>query len=632
MSAVAPGVNDGAGASAGMSASLAGSSPTEITSNAALPARLTSLVLAVSGKRGFWRHERTEIARELCGHFLDGLEAGRTPDQLAASFGEPGRTARLMLRAKRRNRPLAWRAAMMTVRALFIFFCTVIVVYGVLAARFWSGSPTLAHNYLKEFNAPIVAIPAADRAWPEYRAVVMAMGVRGEVESAVAAEGLDEPAEGQGDVRFKATSAQRVAFIRSIRPLLDRVRAASLKPALGYVAGTTNDEELAAATTANYTPPSVVSVQEENPNIVSVLLPSLGYARQFVRLLKSDALLAAREGDGARSAQSVLAMLRVARHSKEFPCLISDLVSVALMQSAAGTLGTLMEAHAATISDGDLLQVSHAFGTFNGGAPFELSLSGEQAMFDDLLQRAFTDDGRGNGRLTPQAMRLLAAMQSDGTNRNRDEGGLGDALGPVAMVAMADRASQRREYAAHMNALREWLATPPWLRGDESPDIGPAAAPDPWRARYMPVSIMLPALTRTGWSLERAAFERDAVCAAIAIELHKRRTGAYPAALADVGSMLLPKMPVDPFDGKPIKYRLVQGAAGSATPVLYSIGVDRKDDGGVLPPPVSGWEEPRTWLGPGYAASYLKAATKQQGSSIDGDWIVWPPSKQKRPE
>ncbi len=631
MSAVAPGVNGGAGASAGVGASLAGSSPTEITRNAALPARLTSLVLAVSGKRGFWKHERTEIARELCGHFLDGLEAGRTADELAATFGEPGRTARLMLRAKRRNRPLAWRAAMMSVRVLLIFFCAVILVYGVLAARFWSGAPTLARNYLKEFNAPIAAIPPGDRAWPEYRAVVMAMGVRGEVESAVAADGLDEPAEGQSDVRFKATSAQRVAFIHSIRPLLDRVRAASLKPALGYVAGTTNDEELAAATTANYTSQAAPAVQEDNPNLVSVLLPFLGHARQFVRLLKSDALLAAREGDGARAAESVLAMLRLAGHAKEFPCLISDLVGVALMEVAASTLGTLVETYAGAISDSDLVRLSHAFGTFNGGAPFELVLNGEQAMFDDLLQRAFTDDGRGNGRLTPQAMRLLATMHADGTYR-AEESRLGEALGPVAMVAMADRASQRREYIAQLSATRDWLATRPWLRGDESPDIRPAAARDPWRARYLPVSIMLPALTRTGWSMERAAFIRDAACVVIALELHKRRTGAYPAVLADVGAMLLPKMPVDPFDGQPIKYRLVQGGGGAAMPVLYSIGVDRKDDVGV---PAVGPSSPgpaSMWMSPAYTASILKAGAGKGGSSIDGDWIVWPPSKQKRPE
>ena len=81
---------------------------------------------------------------------------------------------------------------------------------------------------MKEFNAPIAAIPPADRAWPEYRAALIAMGIRSDVEQAVMIDGLDAPPEGTGDAHFKATTEQRAAFLHSIRPHLDRICAASL--------------------------------------------------------------------------------------------------------------------------------------------------------------------------------------------------------------------------------------------------------------------------------------------------------------------------------------------------------------------------------------------------------------------
>ena len=75
-----------------------------------------------------------------------------------------------------------------------------------------------------------------------------------------------------------------------------------------------------------------------------------------------------------------------------------------------------------------------------------------------------------------------------------------------------------------------------------------------------------------------------------------------------------------------MKYRLINGK-----PVLYSIGVDRDDDGG-QPPMVDGVADNasvRHWKSTQRVAE-LKAIQAQNGpsSSIalpDGDWVLWPP-------
>ena len=61
--------------------------------------------------------------------------------------------------------------------------------------------------------------------------------------------------------------------------------------------------------------------------------------------------------------------------------------------------------------------------------------------------------------------------------------------------------------------------------------------------------------------------------AVLALHSHHLRNGTWPAVLSDA----MPEVPLDPFDGKPLRYRLEK----NGTWVVYSIGPDRMDDGGV---------------------------------------------------
>ena len=70
------------------------------------------------------------------------------------------------------------------------------------------------------------------------------------------------------------------------------------------------------------------------------------------------------------------------------------------------------------------------------------------------------------------------------------------------------------------------------------------------------------------------AYIRMARCA-LALALHKKEKGKYPDLLDVLVSDYLPRMQMDPFDGKPIRYQLQDKGY-----VLYSIGRNRRDDGG----------------------------------------------------
>jgi hypothetical protein len=68
--------------------------------------------------------------------------------------------------------------------------------------------------------------------------------------------------------------------------------------------------------------------------------------------------------------------------------------------------------------------------------------------------------------------------------------------------------------------------------------------------------------------------------AAVAAERYRREHGNWPKTLADLVPAYLPAVPLDPFDGEPLRYRRTGGGA-----VIYSVGEDGRDDGGDRDPP-----------------------------------------------
>ncbi|MHB1327867.1 MAG: ADOP family duplicated permease [Gemmatimonadales bacterium] len=69
--------------------------------SAGLPAVLAARVAEVVVASGLPEDRRSEVFRELVAHFEDGLAAGRTPEELLASFGDGKRAGALIRREKR---------------------------------------------------------------------------------------------------------------------------------------------------------------------------------------------------------------------------------------------------------------------------------------------------------------------------------------------------------------------------------------------------------------------------------------------------------------------------------------------------------------------------------------------------
>jgi len=81
---------------------------------------------------------------------------------------------------------------------------------------------------------------------------------------------------------------------------------------------------------------------------------------------------------------------------------------------------------------------------------------------------------------------------------------------------------------------------------------------------------------------DKVMLMRDGLRVLIAIERHKRARGEYPVRLESLVPGWLAVLPLDPWSGEPFVYRrLIEAVADGRGFVLYSIGANKVDDGGV---------------------------------------------------
>ena len=144
----------------------------------------------------------------------------------------------------------------------------------------------------------------------------------------------------------------------------------------------------------------------------------------------------------------------------------------------------------------------------------------------------------------------------------------------------------RRDEAYYIRTItsRIGLARLPYRRLITSPDFKPMTEDD------MPgYAIISRSMLR---SLDRLAVRRDKGVAvvgecrlALALCAYREESGSYPATLAQISRNLGRKLPADPFSGRDFVYKR-QGKGF----LLYSIGPNLKDDGGIEAKPAKAAE------------------------------------------
>jgi hypothetical protein len=601
----------------------------QIIDASAIPEASKTIVRAIVGQTRLRRSERAELARELCSHFEEGIAAGAEPNVLAMEFGDPKRAAKLIRRAVVRKRGWADQVVRRFKQGMAVAGVLALGWYGVMFVRYNFGEPVLSRNYTAEYNAEVARVPESDRAWPMYadllrRWTPYAPEIREKnyFESKPGEEGYEA----------------MMANIKPNLPLLPVLREAAARPSLGLPMSMAVDPAVLdyqrRAGTLDANLPSM-QTDSENPALIAIPLPHLGLMRVFARTLAFDAAEAIRAGDGPRVEANVRAMLGIGSQTGGTGILINDLVSIAIVALGYDTISDCLYGHPELLDDAALKRIAHAASSIPPSISAGMGL--EREMFMDVVQRVYSDNGRGDGVIVNRGLRDFGALMGDGvsdSNLMMQSNALPifgrNLLGPVAAGFYAGRKDLTSMYDRMVTNVERVGALPMWeWPEDFEGDAEYERLPTIEKQRYLLLGMMMPALGKAIQAPQAAMQQRDGVLTAIALELHKRRHGKYPATLAELTPDLLPAVLPDRIDGRPIRYKIVDGR-----PLLYSVGVDRIDDGGV---PLHGdraLQRNFRWMSPRLAAerraSELQRSKGVVGTAdappdaIAGDAIIYP--------
>ena len=616
-----------------------------------LPRPAADLVRRVVKRTRLWKLERADVAAELAAHFADGLAAGESVESLIKSFGDERAASKLIRRAKRRNRPLAWKVLRIIGWAVAAFG----LYYGLLFARYYAGRPVVSVDYVAALNAPIKAVPEEDRAWPLYRAAMLEIGYPAPRD----AKWSDGPwslwDQRPGDPKWPAL----LAWLDAHRDTLATVRRAAAKPSLGFIlgeGGSADDPALYGkhmSSTAGYDAPANLL----DGTVFTVLVPYVNNLSNLATLLKADAAAARSAGDGSRFAADLDAMLGLADQLAARPLIITRLTSIRTradalqlinetladepvpplsqpMQRPARRLaaplagrgdGETRPASGAAkrqvatlrtplLTDAQLRDFAHRLAGPQVAADL-LGVDDERVSFADAVQRIYTDGGSGGGHVTAdgtKVLKLLEAMVGPASDAGADWSNPVDRGAVAAALRPLVAASRDDLIAAHdrwLDAVEAQLRRPLRDAGGDQPGavLAPLRASAASQAEYAPLLVLTRSFRATQAVAERYLGRRDGTLVGLALELHRRRHGAYPASLDELTPGVLPSIPADRIAGGPVRYRLTNGR-----PVVYSVGADRDDDGGraaVARGKPEGWAAAMWGVAPADAP--------------DGDWVLY---------
>ncbi|MBO0700976.1 MAG: hypothetical protein J2P46_21455 [Zavarzinella sp.] len=290
------------------------------------------------------------------------------------------------------------------------------------------------------------------------------------------------------------------------------------------------------------------------PDFIGTKLPGLQETRQIVAMLDVEAERLSRDGRPGAALELVRAMLNAARSIEGEPFLISCLVRTACdslaVRRVERTLGL-------SVLKGGLNEVQTALLREADADLFWTGLRGERAGMDMLMTNLRT------GRLSVSTYRSLASGAGGPAPPVRVR--IGDWVrephvsgDQATYLETITRAREVRHLPEHQQrAALKVIPVPP----DE---VGTALT-----------RLLLPNLAKLHDPSLRTKAHLRCVAVGLAIEQFRQIRGRWPESLEELPRGLLPAVPLDPFDGKPLKYaRRADGVT------IYSIGLDEQDNGG----------------------------------------------------
>jgi len=284
-------------------------------------------------------------------------------------------------------------------------------------------------------------------------------------------------------------------------------------------------------------------------------LPHLSLVREAARMLYLEAIQNTEEQKPQQALESVIASLGVARSLNQEPILISYLVHVACQGITLESLERIL--NRMPLTDTQLSELAAAIEESENQQGLTRAFVGERYIGIDIFQ------GIGTGRI------------AYGEIFNSGNG----AIPRISLLVRLYKAAGLLELdeMSYLDLMERYVNT---TRLPPPECIAASHAVNAKAGHVSQLHVLchelLPALDNVVIKEgRRAAIVRD-MESAVAIERYRLTNGNLPSQLSDLVPTFLPAVPNDPFDGKPLRYKMLTKGY-----VVYSVGDDREDNGGV---------------------------------------------------
>jgi hypothetical protein len=293
---------------------------------------------------------------------------------------------------------------------------------------------------------------------------------------------------------------------------------------------------------------------EYRRNPLETLLPSQQKVRATTHLLQYDAFLRAHDGDLKGALDACRAALNAGRSLGDEPLAVSQLIRIACVVSGCQTVERVLAQGKPELHDLErlqrLLQEEDAHPTQ------AVVWRGERALQEATFE----------------------ALESGQIKLDQMVGGLNLEMSPVDRLTFRFRVSYPNEHAFMLSLMNRGVATtqlPPHQQAAAEKEI--TAEVRRLADKTVLIRLLFPALEKVSEASRGKQAHVRCLLVALAVERYRHAHGQWPETLKQLVPEPLSDVPLDPFDGAPLRYRRLADGV-----IVYSVGVDGVDNGGTL--------------------------------------------------
>jgi len=265
--------------------------------------------------------------------------------------------------------------------------------------------------------------------------------------------------------------------------------------------------------------------------------------KRCTQLLAEQTMLLAHQNDGGAAVKSITRQLALAQSLKKEPVMLSQLVRMGLIEKNCSSVEYTL--NRTTLTDEQLTNLQQRLSYVYQNEPMAMGLLDERCSiiwFIDNPQHLEIF------MISPKHDKLLLIPGVRDRNFLMSLKLLGQYTNALKLPAQ-QRLSRYREIEAEKHELSIFY----WL-----------------------TFLSMPSLEQIGPIDMRIAAQVDCTRVALAIERYRLAKGSLPRELADLVPQYIDKVPINPLDRKPLRYKLTEPGY-----IVYSIGYDGTDEGGL---------------------------------------------------